>query len=322
MAVYNGEQYIEQAIGSALNQRYPNLELIVSDDGSTDSTPEILSRYKGDPKIKVVSAKHKGKVAAYNNAFRNSSEETAICFFAHDDVLLADSIEERAKTISEGSKVAYHNSYICDKNLKIQSIQYPKGKSLTWVRDFKKVCRGNPVSGGTIILSREIANKVFPIPEELSFEDWWVTFWSLFYAKKITFISQPLMYYRVHDFNDAGSSDAFGSYKDKETKRFKKFSLAYSKIIEKFEREIRESPVENGTVALEALTINYKTVNRSLEKKFTAPTLQTIKGLGIKKYIMSQLYPTPLANSVYYFCKKFYQKWGNMFKKTPKNYIE
>ncbi|WP_080551452.1 glycosyltransferase family 2 protein [Vibrio mimicus] len=40
--VYNSEEFIEDAILSALNQTYENIEIIVVDDGSTDSTPEIL----------------------------------------------------------------------------------------------------------------------------------------------------------------------------------------------------------------------------------------------------------------------------------------
>jgi len=42
---YNYDRYLEEAINSALNQTYPNIEVIVVDDGSTDNSREIISRY-------------------------------------------------------------------------------------------------------------------------------------------------------------------------------------------------------------------------------------------------------------------------------------
>lgn len=48
---YNQQQYIGQAIESALNQDYPNLEIIVSDDCSSDSTPAVIQLYASDPRI-------------------------------------------------------------------------------------------------------------------------------------------------------------------------------------------------------------------------------------------------------------------------------
>ena len=44
MPAYNHEQYVEEAVMSVINQTYPNIELIVIDDGSTDNTPKILKK--------------------------------------------------------------------------------------------------------------------------------------------------------------------------------------------------------------------------------------------------------------------------------------
>ena len=45
MATYNGEKYIREQLDSILNQTYPPHELIIQDDCSTDSTPEIIKEY-------------------------------------------------------------------------------------------------------------------------------------------------------------------------------------------------------------------------------------------------------------------------------------
>ena len=48
MPVFNEEKYISQAIESILSQTYPNLEVIIVDDGSSDNTVEILQKYLND----------------------------------------------------------------------------------------------------------------------------------------------------------------------------------------------------------------------------------------------------------------------------------
>jgi len=63
---YNQERYIDDAIESALAQDYPNLEVIVADDGSTDNTAHIISKYLKDPKFKYFkNAQNCGRVGNY-----------------------------------------------------------------------------------------------------------------------------------------------------------------------------------------------------------------------------------------------------------------
>ena len=54
MATYNGEKYLKEQIESILNQTYKNIRLIISDDASKDSTPQILEEYrKKDSRIEI-----------------------------------------------------------------------------------------------------------------------------------------------------------------------------------------------------------------------------------------------------------------------------
>ena len=65
--VYNSEQYLDQAIQSILNQTMKELEIILINDGSTDSSLDIANRYKDkDSRIKVLSQKNKGVSSARN----------------------------------------------------------------------------------------------------------------------------------------------------------------------------------------------------------------------------------------------------------------
>ena len=52
--VYNGERYIKESVESVINQSYPNWELIIVNDGSTDATAQIINKYaQKDTRIKL-----------------------------------------------------------------------------------------------------------------------------------------------------------------------------------------------------------------------------------------------------------------------------
>jgi FkbM family methyltransferase len=90
---YNGEEYIKACIDSVLAQTYTNLEILISDDGSTDTTLEIVNGYKADQKhIRIVQNLQKGMVANWNNCIKEANGEW-IKFLFQDDILKADCIE-------------------------------------------------------------------------------------------------------------------------------------------------------------------------------------------------------------------------------------
>ncbi|HIC46053.1 MAG TPA: glycosyltransferase [Methylophaga aminisulfidivorans] len=67
MAVYDGEEYIDKAIQSILNQEYKNFEFIIINDGSNDNTQEIINKYHAsDSRIVTISRENKGLVASLN----------------------------------------------------------------------------------------------------------------------------------------------------------------------------------------------------------------------------------------------------------------
>ena len=68
---YNVEKYIDRCVESVLNQTYRNLEIILVDDGSTDSTGKICDRYsQTDRRIRVVHQKNGGLSSARNTGLK------------------------------------------------------------------------------------------------------------------------------------------------------------------------------------------------------------------------------------------------------------
>ena len=99
--IYNVEKYVRQAIESAINQTYQNIEIILVDDGSTDSSRTICDEYKlKDNRIKVVHKKNGGLSDARNAGLENSTGEY-LMFLDSDDFLEIDAVENMYKEISQ-----------------------------------------------------------------------------------------------------------------------------------------------------------------------------------------------------------------------------
>ena len=71
MNCYNGERYLRDAIDSVYAQTYTNWELIIVDDGSSDSTDTIVRKYLSDKRIQSIQPGKIGKNSAYNLALNH-----------------------------------------------------------------------------------------------------------------------------------------------------------------------------------------------------------------------------------------------------------
>ncbi len=115
---YNREKFICETINSALSQTYPNIEVIAVDDGSTDTTGEVLLNY-GD-KITVLEHSgraNKGQSAAINLAMRETRSKY-VAILDSDDLWVPDKIEQQVKFLEKHPDVGlvYANGYAIDEN--------------------------------------------------------------------------------------------------------------------------------------------------------------------------------------------------------------
>ena len=103
--VYNVEEYLEQCLDSVLNQTLREVEIICINDGSTDSSLELLKKFAlKDSRIKIIDKKNEGPSAARNEGIKTAAAPY-ILFFDADDYLEHNALEEAFKC-AENSDVA------------------------------------------------------------------------------------------------------------------------------------------------------------------------------------------------------------------------
>lgn len=102
--VYNGARFISEAIDSVLAQTYPVAEIIVVDDGSTDTTREVLDTYA--EKITLIALPHTGQSAARNAGLRKA-QGAIIGMLDADDLWPVNHIELLIPFLQESSSYGY-----------------------------------------------------------------------------------------------------------------------------------------------------------------------------------------------------------------------
>lgn len=116
---YNAQQYIGATLQSLMCQSYPHLEIIVTDDGSTDYTVEIVKKaISNDRRIKLVQQANHGVAAARNLAIHHS-RGSYIAPVDADDICFPDKIAKLLGTLEKGGKnsgLAYSWSAIINQN--------------------------------------------------------------------------------------------------------------------------------------------------------------------------------------------------------------
>jgi glycosyltransferase involved in cell wall biosynthesis len=113
LPVYNGEQYLRFAIESVLNQTFQDFELIIIDDGSVDSTSDIVREYGS--RITYVRQNNTGVSGAFNHGLRLAAGRY-ISWLSHDDVFLPAKLEKQASELGRagGPAVCYTDVQMID----------------------------------------------------------------------------------------------------------------------------------------------------------------------------------------------------------------
>src|ERR1039458_1153994 len=110
--VYNHAEFLPAALDSILAQTYSDWEAIVVNDGSTDSTPEVMAQYAArDPRIRIYHKPNGGTGSALNKALRHASADW-LCWLSSDDLFEKDKMEVHARAIRDNpGKMFFHSEH-------------------------------------------------------------------------------------------------------------------------------------------------------------------------------------------------------------------
>ncbi|MHB8156207.1 MAG: glycosyltransferase [Desulfocucumaceae bacterium] len=123
------------AVQSVLSQSYKDFELIVVDDGSKDSTPEVMEKYSG--KLKFFSKENGGVSSARNFGLKKASGQL-IAWLDDDDYFLPDKLEKQVDYLSKNSRVGL----VCTGHVMIDSIS-PQVKKTYYIPPAHRDCTSN-----------------------------------------------------------------------------------------------------------------------------------------------------------------------------------
>lgn len=200
MASYNGEKYIHEQLVSILSQLSDNDEVIISDDGSTDNTIQIIKKLN-DTRIKLIEGPKNGVKKNFENAISNCTGD--IIFLAdQDDIWLSHKVKTIIKIFDNNPTInlIIHDAEIIDNNKK--TIE----KSFFNFRKVKNGLFNNLIKNSFIgcCMSFRASEKkyILPIPNDMPMHDQWIGMKILFKKRNsVVFHKEILLKYRRHNNN-------------------------------------------------------------------------------------------------------------------------
>ena len=202
---YNHERFIAQALRSVAEQDFPlaEIETIVVDDGSTDSTPEIIKQFL--PGIQYVRKSNGGQVSALHEAVAHSSGDI-IAFLDGDDWWTRDKISTVLSSFNKYPSIAAvgHGFYEADdqglvrRALVLDSEHHLSFETPAAARFAASV----RTFGGTskLAIRRGALERALPVPPDLPFFDNFIFFQAIATSGALL-LPQALCYYRLHPGN-------------------------------------------------------------------------------------------------------------------------
>ena len=230
LATYNGEKYIKEQVESILNQTYENIQIIISDDCSTDKTRQVLKEYENNEKIKIFyQEKNLGYVKNFEFLLKQV-ESNLYMLSDQDDVWKKEKVEKSVEKIeSEKLDLVFGDLEVVDENLNTLYKSYNRYMHLIhkikkYQKDYRLQYLYNCMTGCTIISRKNWIDKVLPFPTNSKYviHDYWI---GLIIALngKVGYLDTPYILYRQHGTNQVGTKKASKQYN--ELKKVRDMSL-------------------------------------------------------------------------------------------------
>ena len=230
LAVKNEQTYIESAIQSVLSQVGLDYEVVVVDDGSTDTTYSILVRLALiHPRLRVYRNPRAGKCSAFNFGV-NLAAGRFVCIFAGDDIMPKGSLAARFQAV-RGLPDDVPGIGLC-KLITMSDLKRLDGQLIP------RAPKRGALSGVSPLMNRPALDKIFPVPEELPNEDTWMELAVLHFSSWNIRHSDIIgCKWRIHSGNSMNLLVGFEEYNRRIVARMRALNI----FLKRFESELSEA---------------------------------------------------------------------------------
>lgn len=232
LAAWNGEKYLREQMESLLGQTNQEFTILISDDCSTDRTPEIISEYESRFPDRVKSLKNlKPSGSARNNFFRllKAASDEYLMFCDQDDIWLPDKVEVTFKEMKKMENVWGRDMPLLvhtDLSVTDQAgtVVYPSmaryQKIGVYDNRTSHYLVENNITGNTMMINRSLKDLMADIPKTCVMHDWWLGLMASCFGK-ISYIDRPLVLYRQHGSNQVGAKSGMKQLSERRNSREK-----------------------------------------------------------------------------------------------------
>lgn len=223
LATYNGGKYLRKQLDSLLDQTFADIQIVIRDDCSTDSTRKIISEYqKNYPnKINFINSDNPSG-SAMNNFFSLMKTEGLrgdyFMLCDQDDLWLPNKIETTLNALTEieaenpGKPVLVHTDLVvADGDLRQIAPSFVRYQNLRPQRaSLNYLLVQNNITGCTAMFNRTLLELARELPDTrgIMMHDWWLGLIASSLGK-VAFIDSPAILYRQHGGNEVGAINVF-----------------------------------------------------------------------------------------------------------------
>ena len=219
LATYNGARFLAQQLDSLLTQTHPNTTILARDDGSSDTTGQVLADYASryPQRITVFAVPSAGTGAAGNflTLLRHSTAPY-VAFADQDDVWLPDKLTRQLTALealhTTGPALCFTDLQIVDEDLHplYGSFWQHERHDPATARQLTRLVMQNVVAGCTALLNRPLADLAAQMPPDAHMHDWWTALLACAFGES-TWLAEPTVLYRQHGANVFGASSGRAS---------------------------------------------------------------------------------------------------------------
>lgn len=229
LSTYHGERFLDEQLKSLLNQSYPEIMILVRDDGSTDDSPKILADYslRYPERFKLVRDEpaNLGASASFawltDYALRHKQDlgmdRLYLMYCDQDDIWYEDKVTRQMNAMlatedevgndesvpilvhSDLHVVAEDGQSIAESLARYQGLEIERNS-------FANMMISNLVTGCTALINEALARKALPIPKSAIMHDWWLALNAAAFGR-VVFLDTPLVHYRQHGANTIGAKE-------------------------------------------------------------------------------------------------------------------